>query len=102
MIDAARKENKPILIHCTQGESRSVTVLIAYMWERMGLNYDQALDYIKSKRFHAGPNQAFENWLKEIQHLGLKFEDGSALAHIKQKLDAAKVKPAATESKRSK
>jgi len=50
MIDDARRENEPILIHCTAGRHRSVAILVAYFVSRFGLTVPEAFDFILSKR----------------------------------------------------
>jgi predicted protein tyrosine phosphatase len=55
MIDQARANGENILIHCSQGQSRSVTVMIAYLINRCHVNPERALHYIRTKRFLAEP-----------------------------------------------
>lgn len=49
-IDETRLNGKDVLIHCGQGESRSASVVIAYLMNRFGLSREQAYDYVRSKR----------------------------------------------------
>lgn len=55
MIDTAREERKPILIHCKRGRHRSVAILAAYLMSRMRLTAEEALSYICMKRGCAVP-----------------------------------------------
>jgi hypothetical protein len=50
IIDQAREEQEPILIHCMAGRHRSVAVVAAYLIDRLGLSAKEALDYIRTKR----------------------------------------------------
>lgn len=63
-IDLARQEKKSVLIHCSQGQSRSVTVMIAYLINRFALSYEEAITYVKTKRFLAEPVPGLEHRLK--------------------------------------
>ena len=65
MIEQALQAKQHILIHCTQGESRSAIVVIAYLMNRCNVTYEQALNYVKSKRFVVGPNEDFAESLKK-------------------------------------
>lgn len=55
MIDKARMSGANILIHCTQGQSRSVTVMMAYLIHRLGISAEDALVFVKTRRFIAEP-----------------------------------------------
>ena len=54
-MDGALKENKKVFVHCAQGKDRSATVVIAYIMSRYDVNADQALTYVRSKRWIANP-----------------------------------------------
>lgn len=54
-----------ILFHCFAGYSRSVAVATAYLALKEGINVDDALLLIKSKRKYIGPNQSFIKVIKE-------------------------------------
>lgn len=64
MIDRALREQQPILVHCTQGESRSAIVVIAYLMHRCNVTYEQALNFVKDKRYVVGPNPELVERLK--------------------------------------
>lgn len=55
MIDTARYEGKPILIHCQRGRHRSVAIIAAYLIHRLKLTPEEALSYICLKRACAIP-----------------------------------------------
>lgn len=54
-----------ILVHCSRGMSRSVSLVIAYMMDEKKMTYEDALAEIKSKRLCANPNAGFETQLRE-------------------------------------
>jgi hypothetical protein len=64
MIDDAREKGENILIHCSQGQSRSVTVMMAYLINRFHVTPEQALHYIRTKRFIAEPVPGLYNRLE--------------------------------------
>lgn len=63
-INNARKNNENVLIHCVEGKSRSVTILLDYLMNEFGHSYDQTLNFIQSKRPQADPKPSFANGLK--------------------------------------
>ena len=60
--------NLNVLVHCNEGQSRSVSVIIYYMMTRYGYSFDAALARIKSIKGDARPNSAFERALRAIQN----------------------------------
>ncbi len=50
VIDQAVLEGKKVLVHCQMGQSRSATLLAAYLINRFQLSADEALQYLKLKR----------------------------------------------------
>jgi hypothetical protein len=50
-IDRAVFHNKRVLVHCQKGYSRSSTILAAYLINRFDVSTDEALTFLKSKRF---------------------------------------------------
>lgn len=61
-LKAPHKTN--VLILCQAGESRSVTILAAYLMKKYKLNAEQALHAIKRKRSTASPNPGFRDQLE--------------------------------------
>ena len=61
-----------VLVHCQQGKSRSVSMIIYYLMQRNGLTVDEALQYIKRYRFTASPNQGFMKQLKQMESSEMK------------------------------
>jgi len=58
-INNVIENDRKILIHCTFGKSRSVTILAGYIISRFGMNPENALKAIKSKRNIINPNKFF-------------------------------------------
>ncbi len=56
------KQNN-IFIHCQHGSSRSGTFVLLYLMYFHKMNYDEALNYAKEKRFGINPNEGFKNQL---------------------------------------
>ena len=52
-------QNKKVLVHCSQGVSRSATIVLAFLITKCGLNFETSLNYVKSKRFQVNPKINF-------------------------------------------
>lgn len=64
-IDEQFSCNKKILVHCEQGQSRSVTAVVAYLCESKNLKWYNALAMVKNCRPSARPNETFLQLLQE-------------------------------------
>jgi hypothetical protein len=53
------EENGKVLIHCMAGRSRSATILSAYIIDTYGMNVDNVLNLLRSKRKIVEPNSSF-------------------------------------------
>eukprot|EP01138_Halocafeteria_seosinensis_P010834 gb/GECG01011065.1/.p1 GENE.gb/GECG01011065.1/~~gb/GECG01011065.1/.p1 ORF type:complete len:254 (+),score=22.17 gb/GECG01011065.1/:1-762(+) len=56
-----------VLVHCVQGVSRSVSVVVAYLMMVEGMSSKRARRYIRKKRPAAQPNKYFLDQLKEFE-----------------------------------
>lgn len=56
-----------VLVHCHLGQSRSASIVIAYMMRKQGLTYEEALEKVKRKRSLVKPNVGF---VKQLQLWG--------------------------------
>ena len=69
-IDLAILKKKRVLVHCQAGVSRSSSVIAAYMINRFGVTAEQAVNYLKSRRFQVDSKfmkglKQYENSLKQ-------------------------------------
>ena len=65
-LDFIKSADK-IFIHCVAGVSRSPTVVLGYLIRNRRMCLEEALKYIKSKRYEASPNPNFLRQLKEFE-----------------------------------
>jgi len=68
-IQRAHAEGRKVLVHCEQGRSRSVSVVVAYLMRAGGCGtVDEALALVKACRPEAQPNDNFMEQLHIFQH----------------------------------
>ncbi|XP_006006464.1 dual specificity protein phosphatase 6 [Latimeria chalumnae] len=71
-IDEARSKNCGVLVHCLAGISRSVTVTVAYLMQKLNLSMNDAYDIVKMKKSNISPNFNFMGQLLDFERtLGL-------------------------------
>ena len=63
------KGEEKILVHCMAGASRSATIVIAYLMWIQKMKFDDALNFVKSKRPIVDPNEGFREQLKIFEKL---------------------------------
>ena len=56
-------------VHCSQGKSRSSSVVIAYVMFKKKINFEDAFTFVKSKREQILPNSGFVEQLKEFEEI---------------------------------
>ena len=66
------KGNDKILVHCMVGASRSATIVIAYIMWTKKMKFDEAFEFVKSKREIVSPNDGFQSQLKIFEELLIK------------------------------
>lgn len=66
-IDSALRSGGHVLVHCSQGVSRSATLAIAYIMWKSGQSFDQAMTQVKAARGIAMPNIGFTCQLLQWQ-----------------------------------
>uniref|UniRef100_A0A8C4TKH8 Dual specificity phosphatase 7 n=1 Tax=Erpetoichthys calabaricus TaxID=27687 RepID=A0A8C4TKH8_ERPCA len=70
--DEARSQKCGILVHCLAGISRSVTVTVAYLMQKLNLSLNDAYDFVKRKKSNISPNFNFMGQLLDFERtLGL-------------------------------
>ena len=62
-FDFIKGEDK-VLVHCSQGASRSATIVIAYLMWSKKMPYKEALEFVKKKRSIVWPNFGFKDQLE--------------------------------------
>ncbi|XP_029457505.1 dual specificity protein phosphatase 6 isoform X2 [Rhinatrema bivittatum] len=61
-----------VLVHCLAGISRSVTVTVAYLMQKLNLSMNDAYDIVKTKKSNISPNFNFMGQLLDFERtLGL-------------------------------
>ena len=48
-----------ILVHCQAGISRSASIVISYVMKLKKMEFQDALKFVRSKRYQIAPNQGF-------------------------------------------
>ncbi|XP_060531266.1 serine/threonine/tyrosine-interacting protein-like [Cylas formicarius] len=66
-IDEALSKNFKVLVHGNQGNSRSATLVMAYIMEKYHLSTLEALQFVKQKRASVNPNEGFRAQLIEYE-----------------------------------
>jgi protein-tyrosine phosphatase len=69
-IDEGNKNGK-ILVHCGAGVSRSVSLVVAYIIQKLSHPFSEAFKIIKEKRTIAKPNPGFERQLRNYSYCTL-------------------------------
>jgi hypothetical protein len=66
-IQAATGAGKRVLVHCQQGQSRSASLVVAYLMATEQLGFNAALEVVKLARPMAQPNFSFIRQLKQFE-----------------------------------
>ncbi|KJH41485.1 dual specificity phosphatase, catalytic domain protein [Dictyocaulus viviparus] len=74
-INDAVQCNGNVLIHCEAGVSRSVTVVSAYIMQKLKLTVEEAIDIVKKSRPLACPNSGFFRQLQIYEQLHYKTDE---------------------------
>jgi protein-tyrosine phosphatase len=65
-IEDALENKGNVFIHCSQGISRSASILIAYLMYKYNTPYDETLEFVRQSRPECKPNGFFEYQLKSL------------------------------------
>ena len=79
-------KNVKTFVHCSQGKSRSSSVVIAYVMLKKQINYEEAFNFVKSKRDCISPNSGFVAQLKEFEEILKVFNYNENLLNYAQKI----------------
>lgn len=66
-LDEALSQNCGVLVHCLAGVSRSVTVTVAYLMQKLHLSLNDAYDLVKRKKSNISPNFNFMGQLLDFE-----------------------------------
>lgn len=67
VINSFIRNNKAVLVNCFAGVSRSSTIVIAYIMKYHNMSFEEAFNYVQSKRWFINPNINFRNVLKNYE-----------------------------------
>ena len=65
VIDSVLEAGESLLISCSEGVSRSATLVMAYLMKQRGLSFDEALAAVGSIRPVVNPHAVFVSLLQE-------------------------------------
>jgi len=82
-IEEAMAENGKVLIHCSEGVSRSATITTGYLMYKYELDFKPAFEKVKEKRTIVNPNAGF---LCQLVHLNKRLR-APAGAHTRENDD---------------
>ena len=74
------KGEEKVFVHCAAGESRSATIVIAYLMWKNKMVFDKAYDFVRQKRPRIYPNFGFRQQLQMFEKLLL--ENGFNISNI--------------------
>eukprot|EP00891_Asterochloris_glomerata_P005711 jgi/Astpho2/5711/e_gw1.00079.125.1_t len=66
-MEQAHKEGGMVLVHCHEGKSRSVTLVLAYLMQKKQLTLKSALQLVQKARPSANPNAGFMTQLLRLE-----------------------------------
>ena len=78
-INFIKGEDK-VFVHCAAGESRSATIVIAYLMWNKKMTFDKAYNFVKQKRYRIYPNFGFRQQLQMFEKL--LFENAFNISNI--------------------
>lgn len=58
-LDESLKSGRRTFVYCSQGKDRSASIVIGYLMSKYHVTYQQALTFVRSRRFIADPGPAY-------------------------------------------
>jgi len=86
-LQQMKREKKRVFVHCAQGVSRSVTLVLAYMIADQKISFEKSLRIVRLHREQAQPNIAFSLKLRVWERQQLQLPRTSVKDSIKQLSD---------------
>uniref|UniRef100_A0A7S1LEL6 protein-tyrosine-phosphatase n=1 Tax=Neobodo designis TaxID=312471 RepID=A0A7S1LEL6_NEODS len=80
-IEAARNEGGRVLVHCRRGISRSPAIVVGYLMRQDGLEFDEAVSFVKQRRLCTSLNIAFREFLMAYETPTVKEAQQHQRAH---------------------
>lgn len=74
-MESAIGEGGKVYVHCIAGISRSSTIVCAYLMKTNKWTADEAIDYVRSRRPVANPNEGFREQLEVWYQCGYRFDE---------------------------
>lgn len=68
--ECLEKGDGGVMVHCQLGQSRSASMVIAYLMRKQGFTYQQALEKVKYRRSIVRPNPGFQKQLALWEEMG--------------------------------
>ena len=69
MLDQLLERHQKALVHCQAGVSRSSSVVATHLAHKRRISFDEALEFVKSKRPRVNPNPALVAIAKSLPNL---------------------------------
>mmetsp|Transcript_20347 Transcript_20347/g.30094 ORF Transcript_20347/g.30094 Transcript_20347/m.30094 type:complete len:261 (-) Transcript_20347:192-974(-) len=66
-IESAKKKRKTCFVYCSAGQSRSATIVLAYLMQMYSMNLRDALSFVQSLRPQISPNTGFMQQLVRLE-----------------------------------
>ncbi|XP_074602928.1 uncharacterized protein LOC141856498 [Brevipalpus obovatus] len=73
-LNDAISARQNVLVHCVAGQSRSATLVIAYMMKKYKLKYQEAKERVRKGRPIISPNEKFRVQLKLYETMGYEID----------------------------
>jgi protein-tyrosine phosphatase len=72
LINECIDNGRAALVHCAMGHSRSVSIVCGYIMVKRNTDFDNALEFVRSKRYCVKPNDGFTRQLRMVHRSTLK------------------------------